>query len=112
MRTTKASAVGRYELGTAGVGTKVTIIGYPFRLEGGNYMYRETATIEVKAGSVYDARPHPMHGGGASGVGWFLGTEEPYTLIGVVAAGEPNSVDGPAFTPQSRLQPMRSCSRG
>jgi hypothetical protein len=102
MRTMKPSTVGRYELGEAGVDTKVTITGYPSRLEGGNYMYRETATIRVKAGAAYDARPHPMYGGGASGGGWFVGTEEPYTLVSVVAAGEPAAVDGPAFTQDTK----------
>src|SRR5690606_660164 len=57
MRTTEASAVGRYDLGSAGVDDAVTVTGYPGRLDGGEYMYREVATILVKAGNAFDARP-------------------------------------------------------
>lgn len=98
MRTTKPSAVGRYDLGETGVDAEVTITGYPGRLEGGAYMYRETARILVKAGNSYDARPHPMFGGGASGGAWFIGSSEPYKAVSVVSAGDADGVYGPAFT--------------
>ncbi len=98
MRTTKPSAVGRYDLGETGVDAAVTVTGYPGRLEGGEYMYRENATVILKAGNAYDARPHPMYGGGASGGAWFIGTGEPYKAVSVVSAGDPDGVYGPAFT--------------
>lgn len=98
MRTTTATSAGRYDLGAAGVDTVVTITGYPARLEGGAYMYREVATILVKAGNAFDARPHPMYGGGASGGAWFIGDSEPYEAVSVVSSGDPDGIYGPAFT--------------
>ncbi|CAN7245682.1 hypothetical protein [Neorhizobium sp. LjRoot104] len=100
MRTTAASAVGKYELAIDGahVDDDVTITGYPGRLEGGNYMYRETARITVQAGTAYDARPHPMYGGGASGGAWFVTADNVHKAVSVVSNGAPDHVYGPSFT--------------
>lgn len=100
MRTTAASAVGKYELGIAGagVGEDVTITGYPSRLDGGAYMYRETARIAAQAGTAYDARPHPMYGGGASGGAWFVTADNVHKAVSVVSSGAPDGVYGPSFT--------------
>ncbi|MFB9951175.1 hypothetical protein ACFFP0_20200 [Rhizobium puerariae] len=100
MRTTAASAVGKYELGidAAQVGEDVTVAGYPVRLEGGEYMYRETARIMAQAGTAYDARPHPMYGGGASGGAWFVSENAIHKAVSVVSAGSPDGVYGPSFT--------------
>ncbi len=100
MRTTVASAVGKYELGIDGahVDDNVTITGYPARLDGGEYMYRETARITVQAGTAYDARPHPMYGGGASGGAWFVTADNLHKAVSVVSSGAPDGVYGPSFT--------------
>jgi hypothetical protein len=100
MRTTAASAVGKYELGIDGahVDDNVTITGYPGRLDGGEYMYRETARITVQAGTAYDARPHPMYGGGASGGAWFVTADNVHKAVSVVSSGAPDGVYGPSFT--------------
>ncbi|BCH60085.1 hypothetical protein GOZ78_11035 [Agrobacterium vitis] len=98
MRTKTASAVGRYDLGTAKVNAAVTITGYPGRLEDGNYMYREGATILAQAGTSFEARPHPMSGGGASGGAWFIGDSGSFKAVSVVASGTSDYVRGPVFT--------------
>lgn len=100
MRTTQASAVGKYELGIAGAGAgdDVTVTGYPGRLDGGEYMYRETARIAVQAGTAYDAGPHPMYGGGASGGAWFVTANNVHKAVSVVSSGAPDGVYGPSFT--------------
>lgn len=100
MRTTVASAVGKYELAIDGarVDDDVTVTGYPARLGGGEYMYRETARITVQAGTAYDARPHPMYGGGASGGAWFVTADNVHKAVSVVSSGAPDRVYGPSFT--------------
>jgi hypothetical protein len=99
LRTTTPSTVGKYQLGinTANLDDDVTITGYPGRLEGGEYMYRETARIFVKAGDAFDAQPHPMYGGGASGGAWFLPTDTT-KVVSVVSGGAPDHVYGASFT--------------
>ncbi|MCQ1833663.1 hypothetical protein [Neorhizobium galegae] len=100
MRTTVASAVGKYELGIDGahVDENVTVTGYPARLDDGEYMYRETARIVVQAGTSYDARPHPMYGGGASGGAWFVTANNVHKAVSVVSSGAPDGVFGPSFS--------------
>lgn len=100
MRTMANSAVGKYDLGidAAHVDDDVTVTGYPGRLEGGAYMYRETARITVQAGTAFDARPHPMYGGGASGGAWFVSDGAAFKAVSVVSSGAADGVYGPSFT--------------
>lgn len=102
MRTTEPTAVGRYDLGVVGLDATVTVTGYPGRIEGGEYMYREEGTIVLKAGDAYQSMPHPMYGGGASGGAWFVGESEPYQAVSVVSSGNETSVYGPAFTQKTQ----------
>lgn len=102
MRTTEPTTVGRYDLGAVGLDAPVTVTGYPGRMEGGEYMYREEGTIVLKAGDAYQSMPHPMYGGGASGGAWFVGDSEPYKAVSVVSSGSEDLVYGPAFTQKTQ----------
>jgi V8-like Glu-specific endopeptidase len=98
MRTTKPSAVGKYLAGSAAVDDTATITGYPGRLEQGAYMYEEEARIVVSVGSAFEAQPHPMYGGGASGGAWFVAAKDAGKAVAVVSAGDDEGVYGASFT--------------
>lgn len=101
MRSTKASTSGKFQLRLAKVPekTELTLMGYPGRLDGGEYMFMEDPSISVSDATAYEAKPHPMYGGGASGGAWFLPAEnKAFEIFSVVSNGSPSNVKGPHFT--------------
>ncbi|MNL79662.1 hypothetical protein D3C87_2063140 [compost metagenome] len=52
----------------------------------------------MQAGTAYDAGPHPMYGGGASGGAWFVTANNVHKAVSVVSSGAPDGVYGPSFT--------------
>ena len=100
MRSTKASTFGKFQLRLAAVPekTEITVMGYPGRLDGGQYMFKEDPSISVSEATAYAAKAHPMYGGGASGGAWFLPTgDKAFEIFSVVSNGNPDVVNGPHF---------------